>query len=126
MPVWLFAYLGEATPSELAITNLSVIRSNDVWRVRLAGAFQGTNEFTPAAMSRSVGMLSARLTGPPFYLKSQGGLVNQSETAAPAKSSATDSSIPDWVRTVTGGQTGKVASASQPIQDGFLIEGVIK
>lgn len=37
MPVWLLGYLGQALPTDLALTNFSVVKKTECWEVRLGG-----------------------------------------------------------------------------------------
>ena len=124
VPIWFLAYLGQATPPELVVTNLSVRQTNDAWSVHLAGTFQVTNEITAAAMSRSLAQLRSNLTGPPFHLRVLGETNAQEAVSAP-KPEAASSAIPDWVARVTGADSGK-AEADRVVEDHFLIEGTMR
>ena len=39
-PAWLLAYLGQVVPADLVVTNFSVKREDDYYRVKLAGTYQ--------------------------------------------------------------------------------------
>jgi hypothetical protein len=122
VPLWFLAYLGQSVPEELVVTNLSITRASDLWNVRLAGTVQATNDLTPASVSRSLALLRANLTGPPFNLKLLGEQLAKSATSV---STATNSGVPDWVARVTTAEGGK-AEADQKMEDHFLIEGSMR
>lgn len=124
VPLWLLAYLGQVTPTELVITNLNVKQNNESWNVHLAGTFQPASESTPEGLSRSLALLKSSLAGPPFRLQISGEARPRGpEPATPAKPDNT--AIPEWVARVTGVETGK-AEINQPVEDHFVVEGVIR
>jgi len=62
-PLWLFGYLGQIMPDELAATQLRLDRTNDLWQVQLAGVAQGgTNAL------RSLNTLSNSLANSSFRM----------------------------------------------------------
>ena len=130
-PAWLLAYLGEVVPSDLVITNFSVKREADYYRVKLVGTFQPVS-VTPNAppVAASIEKLKADLAGSPFHMRLL-------ETNAAANVLGTEKEPP-----TTGGLTGPLADwlkdardrwldrrdpkARIEAVDHFVIEGVVK
>ena len=124
VPLWFLAYLGQAVPPELVVTNLNVKQSNNLWSVHLAGTFQTTNPLSPASVSRSLALLKSNLAGPPFHLAiTSDAKEKQAELASSPK--PVNTAIPEWVARVTSAETGK-PEASQVLEDHFLIEGTMR
>ncbi len=124
-PAWLLAYLGEAVPSDLVVTNLHIKRERDCWRVKLAGTpQQGAKEPEPPPVSVLVAQLEARLSGSPFYLK----ITEPSDPSAKEKPAAVppQAGSPGWLSRLPSAVSGKpVAPKVTPI-DHFAIEGVMR
>lgn len=70
VPAFLLAYLGEAVPPDLVVTNLHVRREVGFWKVTIAGTRQAeAQNAAPGEGSRALAQLQERLTGPPFFIK---------------------------------------------------------
>ena len=124
VPLWFLAYLSQATPPDLVVTNLSVKRTNDSWTVQLAGSFQTTNTLSPAAMSSALALLRSNLAGPPFNLSISGG-AKETSGASQAHPNQPASPVPDWISRVTH-EAGKPEASKQPVEDHFVIEGTMR
>jgi len=124
VPLWFLAYLGQATPPELVVTNLIVKRTNDLWVVQLAGTFQTTNNPGPAAMSSALALFKGSLTGPPFHLNLS-DLSNQKQIGTAAPTGPAGSAVPEWISRVTS-ETGKPGATKPSVEDHFLIEGTLR
>ena len=68
-PAWLLAYLGQVVPADLVVTNFSVKREEDYYRVKLVGTYQPVS-VTPDALpvATSIENLKAALAGSPFHM----------------------------------------------------------
>jgi Tfp pilus assembly protein PilN len=122
-PAWLLAYLAEAVPSDLVVTNLQVNREEDFWKIKLAGIpQQGVKLPSSQPLSDSVAALKSRLAGPPFHLKISDP-ENQPEKAGGGKPPASGPSQPSWLDRLAGGLTRKSAPGNQPPPDHFEIQG---
>jgi hypothetical protein len=128
-PAWLLAYLGEAVPSDLVLTNLEIKRHDDLWRVRLAGTFQQTVK--PPALpvsASSLALLKARLAGEPFHLKFLEPADNAPKPTPapqPAKAGPAEGAAPGWLDRITSDLTAKPVPAKPVVQDHFVLEGVM-
>jgi hypothetical protein len=125
-PAWLLAYLAEAVPSDLVVTNLQVKREEDFWKIKLAGTpQQGVKYPDSQPVSSSMALLKSRLAGPPFHIRIAGS-EDTADKAAGEKPAASGSSLPAWLNRVAGSLARKGASAKPEPQDHFLIEGVMR
>jgi hypothetical protein len=125
-PAWLLAYLAEAVPSDLVVTNLQVNREEDFWKIKLAGIpQQGVKLPSSQPLSDSVAVLKSRLAGPPFHLKISEP-ENQPEKAGGGKPPASGPSQPSWLDRLAGGLTRKSAPGNQPPPDHFEIQGEMR
>jgi len=116
---WLLAYLGEAVPPSLVVTNFQVKRQEDHYQVRLAGTFQRAgNQSTPVAPASAITELMDRLGGEPFHLR----ILKASDPgSAKGPASAAEAAGADWLSRVSKGTTLKPV-----VQDQFVIEGVMR
>jgi hypothetical protein len=127
-PTWLLAYLGEAVPSDLVVTNLHIARKDDYYTVHLAGTSQqGNQKPAPPSIANSLGVLKSRLSGAPFFLK----IIDNSEekpiTAPPReKPDKSDGGIPGWINRVSSALSGKPPSSKPVLVDHFEIDGVMQ
>ncbi len=70
VPLWFLAYLAEAVPPELVVTNLVVKQETNAWRVHRAGIGQLGPKLTNAPVpSDSIALLKQRLVTGPFHLQ---------------------------------------------------------
>jgi hypothetical protein len=133
-PAWFLAFLGEAVPSDLVVTNLQIARKEDFYTVSVSGTFQAqlqTHQPQPQQIVDPVAVLKARLAGAPFHLK-----INEQQTeqapgtvpvAAPPKSATpAQPGIPNWLSRLTTGVVTKSADNKPVRRDNFVIEGVMK
>jgi len=141
-PAWFLAYLGEAVPTDLVITNLQIARKEDFYTVVVGGTFQAPLQpGQPPAQQivDPVAVLKARLAGAPFHLKIN---ENQSDTgqpvpfaspqaqapgqAKPPSAKPGDAGIPAWLNRLTTG-TASRSSDNKPVRrDKFIIEGTMR
>jgi hypothetical protein len=125
-PAWLLAYLAEAVPSDLVVTNLHVKREQDFWRIRLAGTVQqGLKQPGAPPVSRSVALLKSRLSSAPFHIKIPDSADN-SDKPPGEKPPAGGSSLPAWLNRVASSLSGKGAQTRPEQQDQFNIEGIMR
>jgi hypothetical protein len=126
-PAWLLASLGEVVPSDLVVTNLQIQHRDNLWRVRLAGAFQPT--VPPLAPASSLALLKERLAGEPFHLKLLEGpddAPNRTPAAQTAKAGPAAGAAPGWLSRVATDLAGKPLAANPALADHFVIEGVMQ
>lgn len=121
IPVWFLAYLGEALPPELVLTNLLVRREGNEWQVRLAGSLQpSTNAPPPGVLTRNVDEFKNRLGSGPFHLT----LVPPTAPPDPpqlAQSKAAFGAIASWASRLAPPPTGpRIAPESETH---FVLEG---
>jgi hypothetical protein len=125
-PAWLLAYLAEAVPSDLVVTNLQVKRDEDSWKVKVAGMpQQGVKQADAQPVSYSVALLKSRLAGPPFHLRLSSP-ADKADKARDEKPAASGSSLPAWLNRVASSLTRKDAQGRLEPQDHFEIEGVMR
>jgi len=126
-PAWLLAYLGQVVPADLVITNFSVKREADYYRVRLAGTHQQA-AVTPTdpPLAESVATLKEQLAGSPFHMR----ILEAGESGQFAKTDQPDGSrepLSAWLNRVTTAVVAKVAPKTQPEESHhFVIEGVLR
>lgn len=66
VPLWFLAYLGQAAPDALTVTNVHILRSTNAWRVRVTGRVQPSHDASPASVTRVAEEFSERLRTGPF------------------------------------------------------------
>ena len=129
-PAWFLAYLGEAVPADLVLTNLHIAREEDYYKVQLAGTLQRGKASAAQAVSDPIDIFKARLAGPPFHLRIAETNMDNTARAAPnnkANKAATgDSATLGWLSRLTTAVTGKTSSTKAPLPDQFFIEGVMR
>jgi len=126
-PAWLLASLGEVVPPDLVVTNLQIQHRDNLWRVRLGGAFQPS--VAPLAPASSLALLKARLAGEPFHLKllePADGIPGQTPAAQPAKAGPAAGAAPGWLSRVAPDLAGKPLAGNPVVPDHFVIEGVMQ
>ncbi len=127
-PTWLLAYLGEAVPPDLVVTNFHVVRKDDYYTVHLAGTSQPSVQ-QPAVPpgSNSLAVLKTKLSGAPFYLKIiEEDAEKPRAQIAPPKPGPIDTTIPGWLSRVSSALTAKPAAAKAVPLDHFVIDGVMR
>jgi hypothetical protein len=119
VPAWTLGYLSDAVPRELVLTDFSVRREADAWRLKLVGPAQpgGTND-RGAILQQGVTTLTNRLATGPLHAH-----LHQTAPTRPA-SAATNTpgppSSPDWLLHLTG-----VVPVQAAPEKGFSIEGLV-
>jgi hypothetical protein len=130
VPVWFFAYLGEALPAELVVTNLAINRTNDIWRLQISGTFQATNELSSVTAASALSLFTTRLTQGPFHVKLLSDIAREKERekeiATQPKTAVVDGSIPNWVANLASQELARQQAATQRVSDHFLIEGIMQ
>jgi len=112
VPGWLLGYLSDA-PDDLLLTELRVVRTNDLWSFRLAGAAQPTTNAPPAAgFQKAFADLTNSLATGPFHLKITRSALG--DGSASAASAAADASLQPTV------------APNGEMQHTFVLEGVIR
>jgi hypothetical protein len=125
---WMLAYLSEAVPSSLVVTNLSFQREEHAWRLRLGGTLQaGAEGAPPGALATALGSLTNRLASGPFRVAFLPPPDTTNSTAASAAAST------NWLsRLGVGGRTPSTppptpSPAVAPVQTySFLVEGMVQ
>jgi hypothetical protein len=129
-PAWFLGYLSEALPSDLVVTNFSIKREEDYYRVKIGGMpQQAIKKPTPQSMATAVAQFTARLQGAPFHLR----LVDKVETnlfpagiqSAPVVAQPA-SGVPRWLGHFAKSITITQDKPKAAIEDHFSIEGVIR
>jgi hypothetical protein len=133
VPVWFLAYLAEALPHQLVLTNLYLRREGPHWQVRLAGVPQGlsTNSSVAASeLSQQVALLTQNLTQGPFPLhllapdSPQTSNPNPSPNPAPAEAGRqTFAAMAGWAAKLTPAPSPTLPSAN--VSTHFLVEGLL-
>jgi hypothetical protein len=118
VPGWFFAYLGEAVPDPVVLTDLRVARTNDHWNVTLAGSVQGP--------SRPVTGDDARLATSTLTNNLMGGAFHMEITEQPADNSRSRlpgfGLLPARIRSLIPAASDTSAAAN-PV---FTIEGILR
>jgi len=128
-PAWLLAYMGEAVPPDLVVTNFHVKREEDHYRVQIAGTLQ-TNFRQPAvsSMEESLAQLKTRLAGAPFHLqladKTQAKQTATARSSEPRPAGA-DGTGANWLSRFFTAASTKPPQAKPIQEDHFVIEGVL-
>lgn len=130
-PAWLLAYLGQVVPADLVVTNFSVKRENDYYRVRLAGTYQPVS-VTPNAppVATSIENLKAALAGSPFHMRiletdAAGKIVGQDKEQP--KPGGLSVPLGEWLKGVTEAVSVKLDPKKRREKtDHFVIEGVVR
>jgi hypothetical protein len=129
VPFWLLAYLGEAVPPELVLTNLVVRQETNQWRVQMAGVGQiGPRATNTPPLSYSIATLRQRLATGPFRL----ALAEPESKKAPdpqmrpvaAKSGESKEAILAWLGNVRNVQVRTNTTAAE--ESWFSFEGVMR
>jgi hypothetical protein len=130
-PAWLLAYLGQVVPADLVVTNFTVKREDDYYRVRLAGTYQPAS-VTPDAppVAVSIENLKTALAGNPFHMRiletdAAGNFVRK-DTEQP-KPGALHVPLAEWLKGVAGAVSAKLEPKQRREEiDHFVIEGVVR
>jgi hypothetical protein len=115
VPGYFLGYLSDAVPEDLVLTQLRVVRTNDLWSVHLAGTLQALTNPPPAdALQRAFTALTNGLVTGPFKLKLTRAATG--EAADPARAGSPPEDLTPPV-----GLEGEEAP-----QHRFLIEGLMR
>ena len=125
-PAWLLAYLGQVVPADLVITNFTVKREADYYRVKLAGTYQQA-AVTPTAppMADSVATLKEQLAGSPFNMR----ILETDETGQIVKREQPGAGrvpLAEWLNRVGTAVVAKVATKTPEGSHHFVIEGELR
>ena len=129
---WFLAWLGEAVPSDLVVTNLQIARKDDYYTVLISGAFQAPLQpgKTPAQqIVDPVAVFKANLARAPFHLKikeKENEQALQAPAQAPKTALAETTGIPAWLSRLTAGSVAKSVDNKPIRRDNFLIEGIMR
>lgn len=70
VPGWLLGYLSDALPDTLVVTNLTVQKQTNLWKLRVAGRLQPTvTNAPPGTLARAVTQLTNTLATGPFHVR---------------------------------------------------------
>jgi Tfp pilus assembly protein PilN len=132
-PAWFLAYLGEAVPSDLVVTNLQISRKDDFYTVLVSGTFQAPLQLGQPASQQitdPVELFRARLSAAPFHLKlteRQGDSAQPLAASQPPKAATpAQAGIPAWLSRLTTGAVARSTDNKPVRRDNFIIEGVMK
>jgi hypothetical protein len=122
-PAWLLGYLGQAVPSDLVVTNFSIKREEDFYRMKLIGTHQSALKFPSAPpMADSVEALKSRLAGSPFYVRVLETNATSQAATESLKPGAARIPVTDWLNRIT-----TRIRPSKPVEaDHFVIEGILR
>lgn len=129
VPVWFLAYLAEALPQQLVLTNLHLRREGTLWQVRLAGVPQGlsTNSSVAAGeLAQQVAQLTQNLTQGPFPLHILAPDYPQTSPPAPAEAGRqTFAAMAGWAAKLTPTPAPASTLTSASASTHFLVEGLL-
>jgi len=133
-PAWLLAYLGQAVPADLVVTNFSVKRESDYYRVKLAGTYQAAT-VTPDAppVAESIERLKTALADAPFHMRllekdASGKLVSQ-DSQTPKAGLGARIPLDELLNKLPGGLAQRLdpkRNQRREAIDHFEIEGVVR
>jgi hypothetical protein len=117
---WLLAFLGDAVPPDLVITNYEVIRADKEWKIRLAGTLQHAIK-TPSSLplSEAVRRLKTRLSGAPFYIRFAAN-ADDAATASPSDPQT------NWLARLATQFPNRSRHPNPAEPDRFVLEGAMK
>ena len=130
-PAWLLAYLGQVVPADLVVTNFTVKREDDYYRVRSpAPPSRRSRRQTPCRSAESVARLKAQLSGSPFNMRmlETNDFVAMAAKAPRPRPAWRASRSSDWLNSVTTAVAARV-DRSPPQKEEvkqFRIEGVLR
>ena len=129
-PAWFLAYLSEAVPSDLVVTNLQIARKEDYYTVVIGGAFQppAPNQPPPQQIVDPVAVFKARLTSAPFHVKINENASDPAKPApaAPPAGKAPEAGVPAWLSRLTAGTPSRQLDNKPVRRENFIIEGTMK
>jgi len=129
-PAWFLAYLSEALPNDLVVTNFVIKREEDYYRVKIGGLPQQAGK-TPAAqlMATAVTQFKTKLQAAPFHLQ----LVEKLDTnllpfgvQSPPIVSQPGVGVPSWMNHFPKSITITPDKPKPVVEDHFSVEGVIR
>jgi len=121
---WFLAYLSEAVPTDLVVTNLSFQREERAWKLRLGGMLQpsGTNP-PPNALAAAVSSLTNRLGSGPFHISFLAP--PPPPGTGPAGAGVPSATATNWLSRL-GSAPPPPAPKPITVEDSFLIEGLVQ
>jgi hypothetical protein len=130
IPAYMLAYLPEAVPSDLVVTNFQIQRQGEdgLYRMHLAGTLQqGEKRPNPPSPTDSITSLKGRLEGPPFHIKLiERDARPEKPGAQPAKAAGTNSSWFDRFDSLNSMAPSTPAVRNPVPVDHFEIDGVMR
>ncbi len=112
---WFLAYLGQAVPPELVVTNLEIRFDQDCWKVRLCGSSQPARSYnSKISVPDSITLLKSRLSGGPFRFRFTG----QSGASGIPSGQAGVGVVPpvSWMNRMLGNAGGAGATTLKPLE----------
>lgn len=131
-PAWFLAYLGEAVPTDLVVTNLQIARKDDYYSVLIGGTFQAPlqpGQPPPTQIVDPLAVFKAKLASAPFHLKiAEKPGAQPKDVAPPPPKPATpaDTGVPAWLSRLTSSLATKSLDNKPVRRDNFLIEGTMQ
>jgi len=123
-PAWFLAYLSEAVPSDLVVTNFQLKRVEDHYRLSISGTVQQVAKPPPpGAIAESVALLKSRLSGSPFHVRM---LQARGRPGSEIEEPDGEGKVPTWLNRVANALGTKSARARTLVQDRFEIEGEMR
>lgn len=119
IPIWFLAYLAEATPASLILTNVEIARETNSWRVRIAGTAQPAIGTAGDSMERGLDQFVRDLRDGPFHA-SMVPVTSESPPRVPHPRSMTDA-IANWAAQLKG-----PAPAAPTPRHQFTLEALLR
>ena len=83
VPAWFLGYVSEVVPADLLLTELRVVRTNDAWFVKMAGAAQPSTNSSPMVLFRAAAAsMTNKLATGPFHLRISRSVIGEGTAAA--------------------------------------------
>ena len=113
-PGWFLAYLGQVMPNELALTQLRVLRTNELWSVHMSGTAESRTNIleTLNSFSNNLAGSSFRLTVTECKLSG----VDQPAAATSSRIARLTGAMPQRVQPETGAKAGNT----------FVLNGIMQ
>lgn len=123
VPVWFLAYLSEAVPTELVVTNLHLRQEGARWQLQLAGGMpSATNAAQAMIAGERIAEMTERLRSGPFQVSLTAGAPDPVEASEPARPKSAIEMIAVWAARPAPGATGPTA----PPGAQFNLQGVLQ
>jgi len=121
VPAWMMAYLSEAVPADLVVTNLVVSQETNAWRLKVSGSGQPALAQPPIVFSNAVAIFRENLASGPFRVKLLASDDQPGTAAAENPSTSPGAGVVSWLDRLKQSSVTKVGPLNS-----FTIEGVMR